>query len=83
MHPGIGFVLACALVAGGYHLFEWVAAWWFFRRAARAIRPLPPGAAMPPVTVLKPLKGPGIDLYANLASFCRLDYPAYQIVLGV
>jgi len=83
MHPGIGFVLACALVAGGYHLFEWVAAWWFFRRAARAIRPLPPGAALPPVTVLKPLKGPGVDLYDNLASFCRLDYPACQIVFGV
>src|SRR5262249_51249436 len=37
----------------------------------------------PAVTVLKPLKGPGIDLYANLASFCRQDYPAYQIVFGV
>jgi len=83
MHPGVAFVLACALVAGGYHLFEWFAAWWFFRRAARTFRALPPGVALPPVTVLKPLKGPGIDLYDNLASFCRLDYPAYQIVFGV
>ena len=83
MHLGVDFVLACALFAGGYHLFEWFAACWFFRRAARTIRPLPPGVPLPPVTVLKPLKGPGIDLYDNLASFCRLDYPAYQIVFGV
>ena len=83
MHPGVVFVLACALVAGGYHLFEWFAAWWFFRRAARSIPTLRPGVALPPVTVLKPLKGPGLDLYDNLASFCRLNYPAYQIVFGV
>ena len=83
MHLVVGFILACALVAGGYHLFEWFAASWFFRRAVRTNRPLPPGMALPPVTVLKPLKGPGIDLYDNLASFCRLDYPAYQIVFGV
>ncbi len=83
MHWGVDFVLACALVAGGYHLFEWFAAWWFFRCAAQTLRPLPPGVRLPPVTVLKPLKGPGIDLYDNLASFCRLDYPDYQIVFGV
>jgi ceramide glucosyltransferase len=35
------------------------------------------------VTILKPLKGRGVDLYANLASFCRQDYPAYQVVFGV
>jgi len=83
MHWGVAFVLACALVAGGYHLFEWFAAWWFFRRTAQTLRPLPPGLRLPPVTVLKPLKGPGIDLYDNLATFCRLDYPDYQIVFGI
>ena len=44
----------------------------------------PAGAAhCPPVTVLKPLKGPGVELDANLESFCRQDYPVYQIVFGV
>ena len=33
--------------------------------------------------MLKPLKGPGVELDANLESFCRQDYPEYQIVFGV
>src|SRR5205814_675674 len=65
-HLGVDFVLACALFAGGYQLFEWFAACWFFRRTARTIRPLPPGVPLPPVTVLKPLKGPGIGLTSCL-----------------
>jgi ceramide glucosyltransferase len=78
-----GLVLGCAVVAGGYHLFQWYAAWRFFRRARRAPAAPPADVPLPPVTVLKPLKGPGIDLYENLASFCRQDHPAYQIVFGV
>ncbi len=37
----------------------------------------------PPLTIFKPLCGIDGDLYANLASFCRQDYPEYQIVFGV
>ena len=40
-------------------------------------------AAHPPVTLLKPLCGHETELYDNLASFCRLDHPAVQIVFGV
>src|SRR5207247_9764667 len=68
---------------GVCHVLVCSAACWFFRRAARTIRPMPPGGPRPPGTVMKPLKGPGIDLYDNPASFCRLDYPGYQIVFGV
>ena len=77
----VWLVLGSSVVATGYQLFQVVAAAAFFgrarRRAARA------KDYRPPVTILKPLKGRGIDLYANLASFCRQDYPQYQIVFGV
>jgi ceramide glucosyltransferase len=73
--------VAGAAVAAAYQLFQLVAAATFFRRARR--RAARTRDYRPPVTILKPLKGSGIDLYANLASFCRQDYPEYQIVCGV
>src|SRR5262245_23865447 len=73
-------VVACAMVAAAYQCFQVFAAWRFLRRtdgyAARG--------RLPGVTVLKPLKGLGVELYENLASFCRQDYPApVQLVFGV
>src|SRR5262249_59528678 len=74
--------LACSAGASAYQLLQGLAARRFFRRARKAARARP-GDYLPPVTIFKPLKGPGLDLYANLASFCRQDYPHYQIVFGV
>ncbi|MFZ1921844.1 MAG: bacteriohopanetetrol glucosamine biosynthesis glycosyltransferase HpnI [Xanthobacteraceae bacterium] len=69
---------AAAALGSCYALFAAVAAW----RFAATRDGLP--ADLPPVTILKPLHGAEPDLYAQLAGFCRQDYPRpVQIVFGV
>lgn len=65
------------LVACLYSLFTLYAARRLFRDKQL------PLTSLPPVSLLKPLKGASADLYDYLASFCRLDYPHFQLLCGV
>jgi len=78
VHALAPLVLACSAFATVYQLVQIAAARRFLRRARHW-----PDGHTPPLTVLKPLKGPGLELEANLETFCRQDYPEYQIVFGV
>jgi ceramide glucosyltransferase len=72
----IGFASLC--LAAGYAVLTVAAALiWQLRRTPKTSLPLPP------VTILKPLCGSEPGLYKHLRSFCRQDYPEFQIVFGV
>jgi len=72
--------LFLAVLALGYSLMAWLAIC-LLRPGPR--RPETPAPEQPPVTVLKPLCGAEADLLEYLRSFCRQDYPKFQIVFGV
>jgi ceramide glucosyltransferase len=55
------------------------------QKAARRARSLEGGPALflPPISILKPLKGVDPEIYESFRSHCLQDYPEYEIIFGV
>ena len=73
--------LGVATIPFIYYLIVIVSSWRYFRAARR---PVKQGVEFtPPVSILKPMRGEDLGAYENFASFCRQDYPHYEILLCV
>lgn len=75
------FVLLVALAPLAYYVIATYCGWSYFRDSRKPPRLGP--ECKPPISILKPVCGLDRDAYKNFASFCRLDYPEYEILFGV
>ena len=72
--------LGVAAIPFIYYLIVIYSSWRYFRSAKR---PAASPVFTPPVSILKPMRGQDPGAYENFASFCRQDYPEYEILLCV
>ncbi len=77
---GIG-ILGCVSSSTYYLICLWSAA--VFLRERKAGEGAPPAPFLPPVSLLKPLKGTDPDIYESFRSHCLQDYHDYEVIFGV
>jgi ceramide glucosyltransferase len=79
--PWVYILLAIAAIPFIYYSIAIFSSFRFFQRARG---PISSGRDFtPPVSNLKPIRGLDPDAYENFASFCRQDYPEYEILFCV
>lgn len=81
LHLLRSFVLAVALAPFAYYVIATYCGWSYFRALRKSSGRNPRFET--PVSILKPVRGLDREAYENFASFCRLDYPEYEILFGV
>ncbi len=68
----LGFYALCACGIGG-----------FLKRQAKVGQSHLAESQLPPVSVLKPLKGIDPEIWESFCSHCEQDHPDYQLIFGV
>ncbi len=71
--------LAIAAIPFLYYLIAIYSSWRYFEKPVSS----PDPSFTPPVSILKPIRGLDPDAFDNLASFCRIDYPEFEIVFCI
>jgi ceramide glucosyltransferase len=75
-------ILGCVSSSFYYFVCLW-SAFVFLRERGAGRAPSPASRLLPPVSILKPLKGTDPDIYQSFRSHCLQDYPEYEIIFGV
>ncbi len=73
------FLLVLAVAPFGFYLLSMWSAVSFFRRRG----PAADESFTPAISILKPCRGLDREIYENFLSFCRQDYPHYEILFAV
>jgi len=76
----ISVILLLLVISSGiYSLFALFCVIDFFRPEIKESKEIP----YKPISILKPLSGGDPELFENIQSFCKQEYPAYEVLMGV
>lgn len=73
--------LLLTLAGLAYQALVFAAVWQFFRLRDDGTKHS--GDSLPPITILKPVKGHDPGAYESFRSHCLQDYPEYEIIFGL